>query len=84
MSLPVRAFAVDSGAQLDILVPTDGDQIPAGTLIIRGYGLAGDGHSVAAEALWHNVLSFMMKRDDECQRLSAARRRRVVFGKLTS
>src|SRR5262245_56890276 len=30
----------------DILVPTDGDQIPAGTLTISGYGIAGDGHSI--------------------------------------
>ena len=30
----------------DILVPTDSDQVPAGALTIRGYGIAGDGHSV--------------------------------------
>ena len=30
----------------DILVPTDGDQVPPGALTIRGYGIAGDGHSV--------------------------------------
>jgi sulfite oxidase len=30
----------------DILVPTDGDELPAGTLTIRGYGIAGDGHRV--------------------------------------
>jgi sulfite oxidase len=30
----------------DILVPTDGDQLPPGALTIRGYGIAGDGHSV--------------------------------------
>ena len=30
----------------DILVPTDGDQIPAGTLTIHGYGITGDGHSI--------------------------------------
>jgi sulfite oxidase len=30
----------------DILVPTDGDQIPAGILTISGYGIAGDGHSI--------------------------------------
>jgi sulfite oxidase len=30
----------------DILDPTDGDQVPAGELTIRGYGIAGDGRSV--------------------------------------
>ncbi len=30
----------------DILDPTDDDQVPAGALTIRGYGIAGDGHSV--------------------------------------
>lgn len=30
----------------DILNPTDGDHVPAGELIIRGYGIAGDGRSV--------------------------------------
>jgi sulfite oxidase len=30
----------------DILVPTDGDQVRAGALTIRGYGIASDGHSV--------------------------------------
>src|SRR5262249_41977192 len=30
----------------DILAPTDGDRIPAGLLIIRGYGIAGDGRGV--------------------------------------
>jgi sulfite oxidase len=30
----------------DILVPTDGDQVPPGLLTIRGYGIACDGHSV--------------------------------------
>jgi sulfite oxidase len=30
----------------DILTPTDGDRIPAGLLIIRGYGIAGDGRGV--------------------------------------
>jgi sulfite oxidase len=30
----------------DILDPTDGDQVAAGPLIIRGYGIAGDGRSV--------------------------------------
>src|SRR6202140_4578710 len=30
----------------DILVPTDGDEVPAGALTIRGYGIASDGHSV--------------------------------------
>ena len=29
-----------------MLVPTDRDQIPAGTLTIRGYAIAGDGHTV--------------------------------------
>ena len=28
------------------VVPTDGDQIPAGTLTIHGYGITGDGHSI--------------------------------------
>jgi sulfite oxidase len=30
----------------DVLVPTDGDRIPAGMFTIRGYGIAGDGHTV--------------------------------------
>lgn len=30
----------------DILDPTDGDDVPAGALTIRGYGMAGDGRSV--------------------------------------
>lgn len=30
----------------DILVPTDGDQVSAGELTIRGYAIAGDGRSV--------------------------------------
>jgi sulfite oxidase len=30
----------------DILIPTDGDQIPAGSLTIRGYGIAGDGRII--------------------------------------
>jgi sulfite oxidase len=30
----------------DILVPTDGDQVPAGALTIRGWAIASDGHSV--------------------------------------
>ena len=30
----------------DILYPTDGDQVASGELTIRGYGIAGDGHSV--------------------------------------
>jgi sulfite oxidase len=30
----------------DILVPTDGDQVGAGALTIRGWALAGDGHSI--------------------------------------
>jgi sulfite oxidase len=30
----------------DVLVPTDGDQVAAGALTIRGWALAGDGHSV--------------------------------------
>jgi sulfite oxidase len=30
----------------DILVPTDGDQVAAGALTIRGWALAGDAHSV--------------------------------------
>jgi len=30
----------------DVLVPTDDDQVPAGALTIRGYGIAGDGRSV--------------------------------------
>lgn len=30
----------------DILVPGDGEQVPAGALLIRGYGIAGDGRSV--------------------------------------
>ena len=31
----------------DILVPADGEQVTAGALTIRGWALAGDGHSVA-------------------------------------
>ena len=31
----------------DILDPADGDHVPAGALTIRGYGIAGDGRSVA-------------------------------------
>jgi sulfite oxidase len=31
----------------DILAPTDADHTPAGSLTIRGYGIAGDGRSVA-------------------------------------
>jgi sulfite oxidase len=31
----------------DILVPTDGDRVPAGSLTIRGYGIAGDGRGVS-------------------------------------
>jgi sulfite oxidase len=31
----------------DILDPTDGDHVPAGALTIRGYGIAGDGRTVA-------------------------------------
>lgn len=34
------------GINCDILVPTDGDQVPPGALTIRGYGIVGDGHSV--------------------------------------
>jgi sulfite oxidase len=30
----------------DVLMPGTGDQIPAGALTIRGYGIAGDGHTV--------------------------------------
>jgi sulfite oxidase len=30
----------------DILVPADGDQVAAGALAIRGWALAGDGHSI--------------------------------------
>jgi sulfite oxidase len=30
----------------DVLDPTDDDQVPAGALTIRGYGIAGDGRSV--------------------------------------
>jgi sulfite oxidase len=30
----------------DVLMPSSGDQIPAGALTIRGYGIAGDGHTV--------------------------------------
>jgi sulfite oxidase len=30
----------------DVLVPTDGDHVAAGTLTIRGWALAGDGHSI--------------------------------------
>jgi sulfite oxidase len=30
----------------DILVPTDGDQLPPGPLTIRGWAIAGDGHSI--------------------------------------
>lgn len=30
----------------DILVPAEGAQVPPGALTIRGYGIAGDGHSV--------------------------------------
>ncbi len=30
----------------DILTPTDDDRVPPGALTIRGYGIAGDGHSV--------------------------------------
>jgi sulfite oxidase len=45
--------AADEGISLsslalncDILVPTDCDRIPAGSLTTRGYGIAGDGRSV--------------------------------------
>jgi sulfite oxidase len=31
----------------DILAPTEDDRIPAGSLTIRGYAMAGDGHDVA-------------------------------------
>jgi sulfite oxidase len=30
----------------DILIPTDGYKIPAGSLTIRGYGIAGDGRGI--------------------------------------
>lgn len=40
--IPLSSLALNC----DILEPTDGDQVPAGELTIRGYGIAGDGRSV--------------------------------------
>jgi sulfite oxidase len=40
--IPLSSLALNC----DILDPTDGDQVSAGELTIRGYGIAGDGRSV--------------------------------------
>lgn len=40
--IPLSTLALNC----DILVAAHGDRIPAGTLVIPGYGIAGDGHSI--------------------------------------